>query len=827
MFGKNVFLGVFVLLFSACSVTKHVPENQSLLYEQKISGFKNVTEDELIVFYRQKPNIRILYSPLMPYLMAYYKGLPAYQKKLPIWKKKLEESQVYYDSLLSAKNLTDKKRTRLEQAKSKVRSSLETKIKEGNWLMRSVGEPPTIFKADLMNTTAAQMQLFLQKEGFWEAYVKTVWTTKNKRTTVTYEITENKPHLISKTILESPDSVVRKILEEDQGNSLIKVGSRYSESKLTAERDRIAKHLKNNGFLDFSKEYIYFDIDTLKNKTDTIRGQKLDIRTFIALPTDSKQHKRLKVNEVYLITDIQNRAKYLQKKEKDSTRHRHPNKRDTVCVEQIYHIQYQQHYSRKILNSKVMIKPYMWYSQQATQETQHFLASMNIFKFVNVQYDTARNKLRANILATALPKFDFAFEGGLNVSQSLPGPFFSLGWKNRNFFGVGDVLDISTRFGIEAQAGISSSNLGGVYQSQEFSLNATLSLPFLMFPMSKQRREKIGIFDTRTKISTLAIYTNRPEYARSSVQAGFAYDWNNGQHTTFTLNLLNLGVINTSRLNDDFLEFMIDQGNNTLLQSFTRTLVSNTSLSFTYNKAQGKRSSVYLNSTLEGGGTYLNFLPKSFFENNTTIAGLKYFQYFRLQTDFRYYLHPSATTTWAGRIMGGIAKPYGRNNLSNNVLPYEKHFFSGGSNSLRAWRPRRLGPGSSLPQINDQGEFDYRFEQPGQLILEANLEYRAKLFSFVNWAWFVDAGNIWMLSPDIRRGAQFDPKTFLSEIAVGTGIGLRFDFTFIIMRFDLATRLVDPALPQGKRFVPAQYSFSEFWNRRGQTALNVGIGYPF
>ncbi|TAE02590.1 MAG: hypothetical protein EAZ97_02450, partial [Bacteroidetes bacterium] len=335
----------------------------------------------------------------------------------------------------------------------------------------------------------------------------------------------------------------------------------------------------------------------------------------------------------------------------------------------------------------------------------------------------------------------------------------------------------------------------------------------------------------RTKIGAGTVYIQRPEYTRFTLQSSFGYDWTNHKQSNFSVGLLNLMLVNTPSINQRFQSYLVDlyfSGNKTLLQSFNRSIVTNTSLAYTYHQTINKND-VFLQINAEAGGTYLtllNMLDNGFLNRNSTLNGLNYYRYVRLQAEGRYYIATSKDSKLALRAMIGIAKSIGKNpDGTESSLPYEKFFFSGGSNSIRAWRPRRLGPGTSAI-IGDDGQPDYRFEQPGEMIIEANVEYRTKLFGFVHGALFVDAGNVWMLRDDGRYGSQFDMQTFLGQFAVGAGFGLRFDFSLLIMRFDLATKVFDPVRPEGQRFVLSRTSFSDFIQLK-QSVFNIGIGYPF
>jgi outer membrane protein assembly factor BamA len=211
---------------------------------------------------------------------------------------------------------------------------------------------------------------------------------------------------------------------------------------------------------------------------------------------------------------------------------------------------------------------------------------------------------------------------------------------------------------------------------------------------------------------------------------------------------------------------------------------------------------------------------------------LTFFQYGRILADYRRYFKLSATNFLVSRINFGAARSFNQ----HGVLPYDRYFYAGGGTSIRAFRPRRLGPGSYFAQaIDSTGKklFDEagnpirneNIEQQGELLIESNLEYRFNIWSIMNGALFVDAGNIWMISEDeARPGSQFQFKNFFQELAVGAGFGLRFDFTFLIARLDVATRIHDPTLVKN-RFVIGNNSFSEIV--RGNTLVNLGIGYPF
>ena len=230
----------------------------------------------------------------------------------------------------------------------------------------------------------------------------------------------------------------------------------------------------------------------------------------------------------------------------------------------------------------------------------------------------------------------------------------------------------------------------------------------------------------------------------------------------------------------------------------------------------------------------LNLLSEEFLRANDTIFGLEFYRFYKLQADARYYQPITRSSLLAMRVSGGYAAPYGEDRLladgrvRPNVLPYEKFFFTGGSASNRAWRPRRLGPGGFTPEQLSDGAFNYNFEQPGEILLEANAELRVKVFRLIALAFFADASNVWMIREDRSRpGAQFRPYLFIDQLAIGAGVGLRLDFSFLLFRIDVGTKVKDPALPAGSRWIGDQLSLRRPFGERGQSNVNIGIGYPF
>ena len=818
--------------FLSCVPTKNLKKGEQLLFNQSIEGNKAIDTEELEEFYRQKPNRKILYLPFTPYLGAYYLGKKRYDRtiqrdstkladEIALLKGDAKQLQNQIDSIResnfpsSEAERVNKDTLKLQQTKDRLLAKsdkrekrLEKKLTQGNWLMNSVGEPPSIYNEENIAYTQEQMAKYLKYNGFFRSGVSVSRDTTKRKVSVVYTINEGEPHLVDTLLYEIPDTALFQLMEANLDKSALKKGARYNEKNLNAERTRILRLAKNHGYYEFAKSYIFFEVDT------TQAPFKASIKTIIRNPPGKDAHRIFKVDQVVLETDVDINRSTINA--------------DTIRFKDIIYIQDQHKYSKKVLDMKVFIRKDSLYSQTDTEETQKALAGLNIFKFVNIKYDTLGGKFKANIFASPYPKYQIIGEGGLNVSQALPGPFLSGSFSTRNIFNGAEIFELRTRFSVEAQAGLTDDD--NTYRGIEWGINGSLNFPRIMFPIPSKWKKKVAYRQPKTILSGGTSTINRAEYERNNIQGVITYQWLNKKNAQFNLSLLDLSVVNTSRLEEEF-EQLLDElaaNGNTLKNSFERSLVS--SATFSYTKASDrygslKKKSKYTRLFLEGGGSYLNLLNQTFLETRDNIFGLRYYRFYKASIDQRIAFPVSERGQVATRIHAGFAKPYGG---GPNTLPYEKFFFTGGSNSNRAWRARRVGPGSYTPPLNDDGTFDYRLEQPGEILLEANLELRGNLFSFVDGALFIDASNVWTIeNDDARPGSQFNPKDFLGELAIGAGFGIRLDFSFVLLRCDIGTKLFDPARELGQRYIGDNISLRNPFGEKGQTIVNIGIGYPF
>lgn len=786
--------------------TSYLKNDEKLLFKQKIKGNENISSDRLENLYNQKANSRILLLPISPYVALYETGLKYYdedeikeekevvQEKLEKKIKKAKEAEKFNKS------------TRLERRLNKKNDKFSTLLEDGNLLMRW-GEPLAIFDSSATEQTKNQIQLFLESKGFFDAEVDYKVKYKginDKRATVTYRIAEKEAYIIDTVFYDAGgDKVMMSVLVGGRRNSLIKAGDKYDQSKLTEERERIENIMKNNGYYTFSRQFVEYNVYRDPDTTS------LALEIIINKPQEAENHKRYKLDKVNFTTDVNTQIGGVKRTEEK--------------FNSINYSYYDYSYRKKILDQRVFIRPNEFYSLEKTLNTQRQLANLDMFRFVNIKYDTAGGDFVANIFTSPLEKFQLSNEIGVNVNVTfgLPGPFYNVSLKNRNPFRGAEIMELSGRLGFEGVANLSDQTQ--VTTATEARANLSLTFPHFLFPLGTMLKSRFALLNPKTKTGLGFNYTKRPEYERSNLNGSFGYSWQNKMRWIFDLTVSDINLIE-SELDPLFIKALDEQTRfgNQLNRSFQPSFVSSSSINISKNfnnYGQANSRASFIKFFAETGGNLLNF---NSIENQVNQSSLAYFQFFKTSIDYRTYIPYGKESTFAYRFNVGVAKPYGE--VSEGVLPYEKYYFAGGSNSIRAWAPRRLGPGSFV-ETDEEGNFVYSFEKPGEIIFESSIEVRRNLINFLDGAFFIDAGNVWSFSENDEPGSDFQWDRFYNEIAIGTGVGLRVDFSFLILRFDFAFKLYDPARDRGERWTINEWNLGTRSNYG--PALNIGIGYPF
>lgn len=809
--------------FLGCATTKNNGDKEYLLGKTSIKGNKVIKDDDIEALIPTKPNRRFLTLPLYPYLWIYRVGSSVYNREYH--RRRLTDLTLEYQTLLADSSLTEKKQNKLRRKYAKRIEKARLGVEQGNWWMRVPGEPPVYHSKEEADNNLTKIKAHLFNKGFFDAEVTYKFDTSFQRVRNIYFVREGRPTIIRNTTIRSRNPTIDSLLNQPRlGESLLKPGDRYDQGIFEEERIRIETVLKNNGYYAFTRQNVSFLVnDTIRTEADSIR-KTIDINTFVANtppPTGQQQ---------FSITDVT--------MEVQPSSGVDPNRvvRDTVEHQGITYIFSDKSYSPRILNSMVRLRPGNIYSQLDERYTQRQLSLTDQFQFINLAFDTTGHQVRSKINVIPLNKYELSTDVGLNVIQAqAPGPFATFAYKIRNVFNGLENFEINLRGGIEAVSGYGGRNI--LYRSTELGLNSSLTFPQLLLPLGGLRY-KYGYLNPKTQINLGYNYVDRPEYVRTSIKSAATYSLQPNNNVYYNLSLIDLSVLNTQKINAEFeqlLDSLALQGNN-LRNSFLRSFVSDINFTFVYNTNPifgGPRDAHYIRASLESGGTSLNFFPGQMnFINRIVNPGsgsdtLQFFKFIRWNLDLRRYWKLNNTTSLVARINSGGVHSYGGGKRGiSSVPPYEKYFFAGGSNSIRAWLPRRLGPGSTQPRYTSN---NLSIESPGEFLLEGNLELRGHLVDFfgkINYALFLDVGNVWNLSGSELGSGMLRWNHFLSEFAIGTGFGLRYDLSFVVLRFDFGARVYDPYL---QRFVLDELNFGKLFNSRQTNFLNlnIGVGYPF
>lgn len=806
---KRVTLFILPWLLSGCLGTRYLQENQKLLFRQTIQAPKGFNKEGISDLYVQKANHGYFK------LWLYHYGEERYNQQKFI-DKKIKVEEKYTKRIAATKS--QKKINAYQFRKQKKVDALNKKIEIGNLPMQW-GEKVSVFDSVSTDASREKISDYLFNRGYFQNKVTYKTNEYKRRVGVTYVINPSRPYFYDTIFYRIPDKGIAEIMGSEKNKSLIKKGDRYDQDKLNKERERIDLMLKDVGYYDFTRQYIEFALDSSFQEP-----YQIALQIQINNPPRRDSHKVFHIDSITFRTDAAVNTE-------DTL------KRKSVARYDITFNYFKHEYSKRILAQRVFMKKDSLYSRSETFSTQRQLANLDIFKFINMNYDSSGGKFVANIFCSPLDRYSWSNEAGLTVTQGFPGPYLSTSLKKRNLFRGLEILELNGRFGFEGVA--SATDRSNFYKSTEASINGSITFPQFLFPLSERAGFALAHLNPRTRLLGGYSYTKRPEYTRAITTISDTYTWQNKQTAQYSFTLANLSIIR-STLDSAFKALLIDlqenQGNN-LKNSFNPSFVSSMIMSVTWNPnnyGNTERSSYFFRMQAETGGTLFNFVKPTPITNQ----GLQVYQYVRFNLDARRSKVLTRNTILAYRLNTGVGYAYSQ----NKVLPYEKYFFAGGSNSVRAWLPRRLGLGTLPPDLSDKpnkdGIFDYSFEKPGEILLEGSVELRRKLFGFVNGAVFIDAGNVWSFRP-IQLSQEGPNKAswtgtskidgnFYKQLGVGTGFGLRFDFSFLVLRFDMGLKVFDPGREEGDRFVLNKVRFfGPFGTNKEPVIYNVGIGYPF
>ena len=691
--------------------------------------------------------------------------------------------------------------------------------KKNNFVEKNVGEAPVVYDSLLTQRSAEQLSLYLDSKGYFENKVEyKVTYVSEKKVKVKYIVETGEPYLVNSVKYYVEDTALTNLVILKHYKSLIKKEKPLDLEVLDKERERIRDVIRNEGYFSFTKEYVEFLVDTTNEHrrvdiTVKVLNKKVTNKNDTS-NTEKVRHKKYTVNDinVYLSKDFLNK---------------NVSTFDTVSYKKII-IGHEEKliYRPKMINHAINIKPDEDYSLEDQQLTYKYLTELGLFRTVNIQFNNAENRtgddkkaLDVNIYLTPLKIKSLSLEvTGTNSGGNL-GMKGGIVFVNKNLFKGGERLTVRLNGGLEAQQLINQSAeqvefFGLPFNTLEFGPEVNLEFPRFILPFVNTDNFAKSL-NPKTSLNYLLNYQNRPEYTRNLTQFTFGYFWNQGRFVKHYLNPISVSLIKID-LTDEFKERIEEENNPFIVNSFTDHFINSSTYTFVYsNHTFNKvRDFQFFRFNLEGAGNahtlYDRVAGTERNENGSfEIFNIQYAQFVKVDFDYRYY-NQSSNGNIVSRIALGIGRPYG--NLK--VLPFEKSYFGGGANGIRAWQARTLGPGS-LPDSLISSQY---VNQIGEIKIEGNVEYRFDITKLFEGAIFVDAGNIWITREDEQRpNAEIKLDRFWQDVAVGTGVGLRLDFGFFLFRFDLAAKLKDPSSEK-----PQEFKLQ--WRTPN---LNLGIGYPF
>lgn len=761
-----------VLIVAACSTTKNIPENKYLLNNIKVvHNTRNATSD-LEDFSRQQPNSTLR---LMIYNAA---------------------------------------------------GSDTTKV-INRFVRNKLGQAPVIYNPKQAILSAEQLQKELINQGYLETTVDTIQKIKGSKMDLTYNINAGTPYKIRNYTYEIKDTtmsrIVNLVVDKYFQEKEIKTGDFYDMTLLEAERERVNLVLRNVGYAEFSKEYVYFRADT------TLGTHEVDLYMDIYMPRDSSQYKRFKMNDVTVISGYNT----TDMPSGDSRqKQRFFRNADTINHKGITIIRGENDFLR---NSAVYRNNYMrkgdYYSDYMLTHTYQAYSKMGAISQVNIT--TTPSKVDSTKLMDAtiilVPAKAHWFRSSLDGTNSAGdiGIAPSVSYQHQNLFNGSELLGIRLKGAYEFIAKDNQTS-GSSDNYYEYGADVNVTFPLFVFPFLKKTWRQQP--SASTNFSVGVNNQKRTDYRRQFFNFTAKYSWATHRNQfTHSLDAFDINYVRMPWKSDRFrYEYLEGPNSNPILrETYKDQLISR--IAYSGALTRGKRFNLQSSSTtLRFNGEIAGALPRlatigksSKYEEvdgekvklPKEILGVAYAEYVKASIDFAQTFNFSKRHSIAYHVGLGAAQPFG----NSNILPYERRFFSGGANSVRGWNTRSLGPGSFKPE---EGQRNYVL-QAGDLKLDLSIENRYKVTSLFELALFIDAGNIWTLKNyEWQPDGQFQFDKFYKEIALAYGFGTRLDLDFLLIRLDFGFRAYDPSRDEGDRFVAPNFSGSRM-------SWHFGIGYPF
>ena len=649
--------------------------------------------------------------------------------------------------------------------------------KNGGWdrFIRKIGVAPVVYDPEQVENSIGNVKNHLEYLGYYGSEINTEVKVKRKNVTVKYEVRLGKRYPINRITYHLPEGELAEEFCLDTANVTVRRGDFLSESALEAESERSSRYLRNKGFYTFSKSYFSFEADTLSVPGYAAIDFSINEYTRNESAKDARPFRRFRINDVTI-----SYPKRLKIRE-------------------------------EVLRNLNTISPGDIYNETDISNTYSRMSSLRMFNGINIRMEQADSSLvdcSIDLSQSKLQGFKVNLEASIN-STGLFGISPQLSYYHKNIFRGGEWLNLSFMGNFQMM-------FDSPVRSNEFGVSAGLSFPkFLGLPY----RLFDGPAIPRTDINLSYNYQSRPEYTRNIISTSFGYNGSIGGRFFYQVYPVQLNIVRLFDLDPSFYSSLYSDPfmRNAYQDHFDLGLGS--TFYYTTNADVNPATSYfYTRLQFDISGNILSAF-KPLMDKDEDGAGMIW------NTPFSQYVRAELTLgkTWrfgrnngqavATRLLAGAGYAYG----NSTVLPFEKHFYAGGSNSLRGWQARTVGPG--LAPMD--GTFIIP-NQTGDMKLEANVEYRFHLFWKLAGAVFVDAGNVWTFreSGTAERSSMPTAATFARSIAANWGVGVRLDLDFLVIRVDMGMKIHDPAREQ-------RWVGPSGWLRRDGYAVHFGVGYPF
>lgn len=672
-------------------------------------------------------------------------------------------------------------------------------------LRKRFAETPVLVSPNLIDRQKQIIYDYLQAQGYFKPQITAQFQKYGKKAIATYGIHLPQPHLLSSVLFRQPSQVnLREVFQEISRGTLLMTNQPFQLEMVKAERERIQQQFHNRGYYFFSSNHLGIEADTNQAK------QQIQLTFFIKPDIPSRAQKAYLINDIHVFSD----GKTPPPTEDSSL----DLFRGVILEDSL------PQYKQRLFTEAIGFRPGTYYSEELAGITRTRLVGLNNFRFVETRYQVV-NQLDSsflNVYYYLSPQKKKSIRAELNAitrSNGLSGSQLALNWRNLNIFRGAEQLTLSALGSAELQAG--GRRTTEFRDNYRWGFESTLSFPRFWLPWFSIDPETSKILPKTIAQLSYENFIKQGLYNLNSFRASLGYTWRQNSRFTHAFTPLSLNLVRSSNFSEAFIsEIFLDPRLLTILEN---QFIPSSTYQVIFTPTTSRQHQWNMTSSLDLAGNLAGLLHRWRRPDEPvgTFLGETYAQYARFETDLRYRRVYSTRNQWAHRIFLGVGIPYG-NSLQ---LPFVKQYFSGGNNSIRAFRARGVGPGTYARTGNLTEQF--LGNNTGDIKIEVNTEWRHKLSDFFETAFFIDAGNVWMYrDPFIYDEGALFKKDFYKDLAVGAGVGLRLDFSFVIFRLDLATPLRKPWLPEGQRWVIQDMQWTKAW-RQENLVLNLGVGYPF